>query len=116
MEQMAEWLAAEQLDLLAQVEAQVRAVHHTMRRIEKLRATGQRRGSAEITNGERGRILSDLADEIAELEEHVSTQSECCQAMQNTVAKMQQRLAALKQARVQPPADQARPSTGRAET
>ena len=37
LEDMAEWLAVEQLDLLAQVEAQVRAVHHTMRSIEKLR-------------------------------------------------------------------------------
>lgn len=41
LEQMAEWLALEQIDLLAQVEAQVRFVHHTMRRIEKLRAATQ---------------------------------------------------------------------------
>jgi chromosome segregation ATPase len=108
MAQLAEWLATEQLNLLAEVEAQVRAVHHTMRRIEQLR---QRRGSPELTNGERGKILTGLADEITELEGHISAQSESCQAMQSTIVNMQQRLAAVKQAREQPPADGTRPSS-----
>ena len=54
---MAEWLALEQLDLLAQVEAQVRSVHHTMRAIEKLRG-GEHHVGPELSNGERGTVLT----------------------------------------------------------
>ena len=43
-------LAIYQLDLLADVERQVRAVQHTMRHIEKLRGVRQRVGP-ELSNG-----------------------------------------------------------------
>jgi chromosome segregation ATPase len=97
-EELAEWLAAEQLDLLAQLEAQLRAVHHTMRRIATLRSKEHRRGTEdEPTDGERKLALNGLAGEIQGLDEHVNTQAECCQAMLRTVAKMQRRLSEMKE-------------------
>jgi hypothetical protein len=56
----AEVLVVYQLDLLAQLEAQLRAVQHTMRCIEKLRATNNRVGP-ELTNAGRGETLKILA-------------------------------------------------------
>ena len=95
LEEMAEWLALEQLDLLAQVEAQLRAVHHTMRGIEKLRGAKKRIGP-ELSNGERGSVLQGLADEMAHLDEQLTTQAVCCHAMLATVMKMQKRVEAIK--------------------
>jgi hypothetical protein len=95
LEALAEWLALEQLDLLAQVEAQLRAVHHTMRGIEKLRGAKKRIGP-ELSNGERGSVLQGLADEMAHLDEQLTTQAGCCHAMLATVMKMQKRVEAMK--------------------
>jgi hypothetical protein len=97
-EALAEWLVAEQLDLLAQVEAQLRAVHHTMRRIATLRNKEHRRGMDEPTDHQRKQALNGLTDEIQRLDDHVTTQVECCQAMLETVGKMQRRLRQMKQA------------------
>jgi hypothetical protein len=96
-EEFAELLVAEQLDLLAQLEAQLRAVHHTMRRIALLRSKEHRRGLSAPTDHERKQALNGLAGEIQAIDEHVSTQAECCQAMLHTVGKMQQRLGQMKQ-------------------
>ena len=68
-EREAEALAVYQLDLLAQLERQLRAVHHTMRHIEKLRSVKHRIGT-ELSDNERGDELVTLSREIAELEIH----------------------------------------------
>ena len=102
---MAEWLALEQLDLLAQVEAQLRSVHRTMRAIEKLRG-GEHHVGPELSNGERGTVLSRLADEVAVLEEQLSAQRGCCHAMLATVEKMQKRLAESRQRRTDTDSDE----------
>ena len=91
----AEVLFVQHLDLLAQLEAQLRAVHHTMRRIERLRG-GSRHVGPELTNGERESILLGLAQEIDELDRHVAIEHDCCRAMHTTIGEMQQRVATLK--------------------
>jgi hypothetical protein len=91
----AEFLVLEQLDLLAQVEAQLRAVHHTMRRIEKLRNPKHRVGP-ELSDGVRSDTLAGLAAELEALESHLATQHSCCHEMLNTVERMRNRLALAK--------------------
>jgi hypothetical protein len=91
----AEWLFVHHLDLLAQIEAHLRAVHHTMRRIERLRGPKLRVG-AEPTNGERGTVLKGLSEEIAQLDAQVSEQRQCCNEMQATITDMEQYLQDLK--------------------
>src|SRR5437867_6187205 len=86
-EQDAEKLVVYQLDLLAQLERQLRAVHHTMRHIEKLRST-QHRVGPELSNGRRGGELESLSDEIAQLDVHFRAEHECCTEMQITIAHM----------------------------
>jgi len=94
VEDLAEWLAADQLDLLAQVEAQLRAVHHTMRRIEQLRAP-RSRATPTLSEKERGSVIRGLSDEITKLNDHLVTQAECCHNMLRTIGQMQQRLTGL---------------------
>ena len=101
LEQDAELLVLEQLDLLAQVEAQVRAVHHTMRRIEKLRAAKFRSGQAELSNGQRADVLVGLWEELRALEEQFDLQHRCGKEMQKTVERMQERLKVLREAAAQ---------------
>jgi hypothetical protein len=91
----AEVLFVQHLDLLAQLEAQLRAVHHTMRRIERLRG-GSRRVGPELANGERESILLGLAKEIDELDRHVAIEHDCCRAMHTTIGEMQHCVATLK--------------------
>jgi hypothetical protein len=91
----AEFLVLEQLDLLAQVEAQLRAVHHTMRRIEKLRNPKQRVGP-ELSDGVRGDMLAGLAAELEALDSNLATQHSCCHEMLSTVERMRNRLALAK--------------------
>ena len=95
-ERDAELLVVHQLDLVAQIEAQLRAVHHAMRRIERLRGTRLRVG-AELSNGERHTMLTGLSAEVVELDKHLSEERQCCHLMQDTITQMQERLAALKQ-------------------
>jgi chaperonin cofactor prefoldin len=92
LEADAEWLAAEQLDLIAQIEAQLRLVRQTMRQIEKLRRAQYRVGP-ELSNGQRGDALSILTDEIGTLTEQLGVQGATCRDMLATVEKMQSRLA-----------------------
>src|SRR5258707_15843173 len=91
----AEVLFVQHLDLLAQLEAQLRAVHHTLRRIGRLRG-GSLRVGPELANGERESILLGLAKEIEELDRHVAIEHDCCRAMHTTIGEMQQRVATLK--------------------
>ena len=98
LESEAEVLAASQLDLLAQIEAQLRAVHHLMRRIEPLRARSGGQPSEAMTNGERADTLTGLSGDLEAIEQQLSVQWGCCEDMLATIAQMRQRLPALKQA------------------
>jgi chaperonin cofactor prefoldin len=95
LEQDAEVLVTYQLDLLAQVEAQLRAVHHTMRAIEKLRG-GHAHVGPELTKGEQQHMLKGLSVELESLEQQIETQHECCRDMQRTIKKMQSRFTKFK--------------------
>src|ERR1700716_3277052 len=88
-------LVVYQLDLLAQLEQQLRAVHHTMRHIEKLRSVKHRVGP-ELSNGQRDGTLTNLHDEIQAVDTELAVQHGCCLDMQETIAKMQARLAELR--------------------
>src|SRR5438445_4847567 len=94
-EREADLLAVHQLDLLAQIEAQLRAVHHTMRRIERLRGA-KRRVGVELSNGERSTTLGGLSREIDALDKQLEEEHQCCASMQETIKHMHQRLADLK--------------------
>jgi hypothetical protein len=96
-EQEAELLVVHQLDLLAQIEAQLRAVHHTMRRIERLRGVRQRVGT-ELSNGQRHTTLGGLSEDIVALDQQLMEEHQCCSLMQETIKHMQERLVELKQA------------------
>lgn len=91
-EHEAEILATYQLDLLAQLEQQIRAVHDTMRHIEKLRGSKDRVGP-ELSNGQREFTLASLAADVANLEAHLNTEHDCCTEMLATIAQMCDRLA-----------------------
>ena len=91
----AEFLVLDQLDLLAQVEAQLRAVNHTMRAIEKLRG-GKHRVGPELSAGARADTLQQLDAELEELDAQLVTQHSSCQHMLQTVEKMRHRLASVK--------------------
>src|SRR4051812_18434440 len=95
LEDDAELLVAYQLDLLAQIEAQLRSVHHTMRGIEKLRGPRSRVGP-ELSNGQSQDTMTALSKELAVLDAHLEGQHESCRSMQQIVEKMQERLAALR--------------------
>lgn len=105
LELEAEILVAHQLDLVAQVERQLRAVHLTMRRIEQLRSASHRRsGSDAPSNGARDRTLSHLADELTSIDSELDTQHDLCLEMQGTVEKMRLRLRAMRRQSVAPAA------------
>jgi hypothetical protein len=93
----AELLAVYQLDLLAQIEAQLRAAHYAMRRIESLRRA-HHRGGPELSNGQRQTALIGLSDEVARLDEQLSDGHDCCGVIQGAIKRMQSRLADLKHA------------------
>lgn len=95
-EEEAETLATYQLDLLAELERQIRAVHQAMRHIEKLRSVKERVGP-ELSNRQREGTLSALATAISDLESHVDTEHECCGSMQSTITQMRERIAALRE-------------------
>src|ERR1700704_4875068 len=94
-EMEAELLVAHQLDLLAQIEGQLRAVHQTMRRIERLRNVNTRVGP-ELSNGGRQDVLAGLMGELNAVDEQLLLQHQSSRDMQYTIAKMQERLAAVK--------------------
>jgi hypothetical protein len=93
----AEWLAVEQLDLIAQIEAQLRLVRQTMRQIEKLR-DAQHRVGPEPSNGERGDALNILTGDLTTLSDRLDVQGATCRDMLATVEKMRRRLAEMVQA------------------
>jgi chaperonin cofactor prefoldin len=93
----AEMLVALQLDLVAQLERQLRAVHRTMRQIERLR-NAKRRVGRELSNGEKATTLNHLTDELTAIDQELKTQHESCREMQSTVDKMRARLRGMKRA------------------
>jgi hypothetical protein len=107
LETDAEILVTHQLDLVAQLERQLRAVHHTMRRIEQLRTAKRRRaGSATLSNGARDNTLEHLSEELTSIDTELDTQHELCLEMQATVDKMRARLRAMRHVSVStPPSD-----------
>jgi uncharacterized coiled-coil protein SlyX len=107
LETDAEVLVAHQLDLVAQLEKQLRAVHHTMRRIEQLRGLKRRRaGSVALSNGARDNTLDHLSGELTSIDVELDTQHELCLEMQTTVEKMRARLRAMRDTSISmPPSD-----------
>ena len=97
-ERAAERLVVYQLDLLAQIESQLRTAHHTMRRIERLRAAKYRPDLTPVTNGERELALGGLADELGDLNDHIASEMECTRQMQDTIDQMQRWLLELRRA------------------
>jgi hypothetical protein len=93
----AEVLVAYQLDLLAQLECQLRAVHRTMRQIEKLRSAKARREGATPSNGEKLDALELLTREVEAIDRELATQHESCGLMLETVETMRGRLRQLRQ-------------------
>jgi hypothetical protein len=102
----AEKIVVHQLDLLAQLEAQLRAVHHAMRAIEKLRSARYRVGP-ELSDGERGGTLTSLTDEIKAIDAELKVQHQSCLAMQRSIRHMRGVLTTLRNAAdVRPQSDQ----------
>ena len=87
----AEVLVGYQLDLLSQLELQLRTVQHTMRHIEKLRVVGRRVGP-ELSDSERESTLIQLRSQLQALEGYFATERESCTEMQRTLDRMHQRL------------------------
>ena len=96
IEAEAEVLVVHQLDLLAQLEAQVRAVRHTMQSIERLRSAKHRVGP-ELTNGQRDEAMTTLASELALIDHELGVQHQSCDDMQRCIREMQARLVGLRQ-------------------
>jgi len=96
LEREAELLVALQLDLIAQLEFQLHAVHRTMRHIERLRNVRNRVGP-ELSNGERGDALWHLAHDLTVIEEQAGTQQQSCHDMQDAVTRMQSRVIEMRQ-------------------
>lgn len=90
----AEVLFLQHVDLLSQLEAQLRAVHHTIRSIERLRG-GSRRVGPELVDGERETILVGVAKEVDALDSHIGVEQHCCHEMQTTIVEMQTRVKTL---------------------
>ncbi|HTI37279.1 MAG TPA: hypothetical protein VL484_06965 [Vicinamibacterales bacterium] len=97
VEQEAEFLVAYQLDLLAQLERQLRAVHLTMRHIEKLRSAKERREGVSVSNGEKIDALDSLTDQLGAIDQELQTQHDSCREMMETVETMRGRLRLLRQ-------------------
>ena len=95
-EREAEILVAHQLDLIAQLERQLRAIHRTMKQIERLRGAKHRQ-RPELSNGEKGETLHQLAVELSAIDSELGTQHESCIEMQATIGHMRARLRELQQ-------------------
>lgn len=94
LEDHAEHLVACQLDLLAQMEAQLRAAHRLMRHIEKLRGR-QHRVGPELTPPQRSDTLTSLEEEVAGIDGELRTQHQCLAEMHSVIEKMRVALEAL---------------------
>jgi len=96
VEREAEILTAHQLDLLGQIEHQLRCVHHTMRHIEKLRSAKHRVGP-ELSLDQKRDTLKHLSSDVTGLERQLDIQRQSCQEMQYIIQNMQARLKEMRQ-------------------
>jgi hypothetical protein len=95
--QDAEMLAISHLDLLAQLERQLRAVHQTMRQIDKLRNLKRRiEPAAPVALDQVQPAQASLDEDIEALESHLHVEHSCCSHMRDTIIKMQCRVADLR--------------------
>jgi hypothetical protein len=108
----AELLAVHQLDLLSQLEAQLRAVQKTMRIIEKLRSAKHRVGP-ELEDEQRGSALQSLASELGAIDQELRVQHESCADMQELIRIMQARSTTLRAIATGARADPSQPHTKR---
>lgn len=84
-------LAVYQVDVIAQIQHQLRSARHTLRLIERLRADPHRVGP-ELNDRQRRDTLKALADEWTELDTQLTAQHDCCTDFQTTIAAMLDRL------------------------
>ena len=89
LEDRAERLAVHQLDLMAQIDAHFRAARHIMRRIGMLRP-GRLRAGPRLTIGLRRAVLSELENEIGEIESQLELQEDTCRKMHRIIRWMQE--------------------------
>ena len=75
-----------QLDLLAQLENQMRAVRKTLTQIEKLRGR----------NIERGDVLKTLSAQLTGIDSELQTQHDSCVEMQRCIQEMRSSLGSFK--------------------
>src|SRR5688572_1206226 len=78
------------------MERQLRAVHRTMRQIEKLRSA-KTHGGIEPSNNRKADALDHLTAELSVIDQELNTQHESCRLMLATVEKMRERLRAVRQ-------------------
>ena len=90
-----EMLASCQLDLLSQLERQLRAVHHTMLHIDKLRHFAHH-VEPEPSTVERQPALTRVDEAIEALDSQLQVEHSCCSHMRDTIIKMQARVADLR--------------------
>jgi hypothetical protein len=95
--QDAEMLAVSHLDLLGQLERQLRAVHQTMRHIDKLRNLKRRVEPAAPPSPDQSQTApTSLDEDIEALDSHLHVEHSCCSHMRDTIIKMQSRVADLR--------------------
>jgi hypothetical protein len=90
-----EMLAACQLDLLSQLERQLRAVHHTMRHIDKLRNFAHHIGPS-LAAFETQPVMMRVDEAIEAVDSQLQVEHSCCSHMRDTIIKMQARIADLR--------------------
>ncbi len=87
LEREAELLVLQQLDLLVQLEGQVRVVERMKSHLEKLRGAKYRIGPRPARE-ERQAALARLIDELGELDRQGLLQHQCCLDMRRAVGTM----------------------------
>jgi hypothetical protein len=95
--QDAEMLAVSHLVLLAQLERQLRAVHQTMRYVDKLRHLKRRVEPPTPPSPDQSQTTpTSLDEDIEALDSHLHVEHSCCSRMRDTIIKMQSRVADLR--------------------
>jgi hypothetical protein len=95
IEDEAEFLLAHQLDLLVQLESQLRAVRKTMAGTHTLRQQKYRVGP-ELTDGEQGDAMAKLGSAIEDIDGQLQVQHASCEDMLTCIRTMQARLLTLR--------------------
>ena len=79
-----------------ELEAQIRAVHHTMRCIETVRSPRFRVGP-ELTAADRSAALTRLSNELNSIDRELRVQHRSCEDMQDAIRKIQATLDAVRE-------------------